>query len=239
MAPEPSAIRSHLQAFLRRELVLRGGRFVRDLDEGPTDVVARAKAFHPRVTEHRIFAELNRIAAETGFDARYDETLNVSLEARGFSPHERAKIAQRMDNGYIRGLAQADGRGVGVPSSIYVAELLANFGWDLTDTVVTRAIRGLCGLMAKVEDHFGVLYKQAIDDPEGARAEVAAHAANSLADGSPTDWPPLHSAMADAVEASGITISELAPGARAGDKEAGGQGYFLGHGLISSQPDAG
>lgn len=228
MAPEPSALRSHLQAFLRRELVLRGGRFVRDLDEGPTDAVARAKAFHPRVTEHRIFAELNRIAAETGFDARYDETLNVSLEARGFSPHERAKIAQRMDNGYIRGLAQADGRGVGVPSSIYVAELVASYGRDPTDDAfAAEAMRGLCRVKAKVEDQYGVLYQQAIHDPEGARAKVAAHAAKFDADGTPTDWPPLQSAMADAVEASAITVSEIEPGARAGNTEAGGQGYFL------------
>ena len=62
----------------------------------------RAEQFDFRVKNCRIYAALDRIAADRGPDAVYDDELENRLAAEGYSPFERDKIRFRLGHGYAR-----------------------------------------------------------------------------------------------------------------------------------------
>ena len=62
----------------------------------------RTEKFDFRIKNNRISAALDRIAAERGPDAVYDDELELRLTGEGYSPFERDKIRHRLGHGYAR-----------------------------------------------------------------------------------------------------------------------------------------
>ncbi|AWN38358.1 tyrosine-type recombinase/integrase [Methylobacterium radiodurans] len=150
-------------------------RLRRDLDPPRDPLVGDWPALmERRAREYRIFGRLQALAGEDGFDAGYDSELDARLKQEGFSLTERGAIRRRIVNGYLRDLGRPDETGRLTPPRAYLQAMLISMGEPVTETGLTKCLRGLAAVLGYVSREFATTYAEARRDPREAWANLSA-----------------------------------------------------------------
>ncbi|MGE8126654.1 tyrosine-type recombinase/integrase [Methylobacterium sp. NPDC080182] len=168
-------IRDHLRAYVDRERSVRIARLQRDLNPPRAPLVGDwPSLLEKREREYRIFGRLQALAAETGFEAGYDNELDARLKEEGFTLSERGTIRRRVENGYLRDLGRPDETGRLTPPRAYLQAMLVSMDEPVTEAGLNRCLRGLAALSGHVSREFASTYAEARADPREAWANLSA-----------------------------------------------------------------
>jgi hypothetical protein len=162
-----------LNQLVSQTVGVHAARFERDI-RGPLSPLydRRDQLYAHRATENRIFACLERIGAERGFETRYDDELDAQLAAAGCSPHVRQKVQHRMERGYlVRAGRPGEGGGDTLPID-FAADVLRKLGQPISVEGIDAVLHLHSKLEADALDRSASLYDQARSDQFSALASM-------------------------------------------------------------------
>ena len=122
----------------------------------------RAEKFDFRIKNYRIYGALDRIAAEGGPDAVYDDELENRLAGEGYSPFERDKIRHRLGHGYAREAYRPGSAVAGTPPREFVEAIQR-----------TRGLGDSCSRDPGIYAHFAIGRARANENAAAAYREAA------------------------------------------------------------------
>lgn len=171
-------------------------RLIHDLEDWRTLPEDERRArLEARAVRCEIYAELNRVAAEAGPAAKYDDELDAQLRARDFSEFQRAKIRDLLGKGYAREAYTPGSLPAFVPDENLLGKMVDEVGGAST---LHDAMSWAAEVRSDSENRSHFHYRRAVGDPAGFTEEFGLRAPVRRRFGTYT-FPPAPYVNADAI----------------------------------------
>lgn len=177
-------------------------RLIHDLEDWRTLPEDERRArLETRAVRCEIYAELNRVAAEAGPAAKYDDELDAQLRARDFSEFQRAKICDLLGKGYAREAYTPGSLPAFVPDENLLGKMVDEVGGAST---LHDAMSWAAEVRSDSENRSHFHYRRAVGDPAGFTEEFGLRAPVQRRFGAHT-FPAAPYVCADAIERASLS----------------------------------